>query len=221
MMKSSFVKQAVFVLILAGLPILLFVLFTSYRDWRAPGFHGPTSTNEQGETVHHKIPDFKFTNQQGEPVQDEQLEGKITAVNFFFTSCPTICPPMMNNLKKVQEEFANTDTVRILSHTVDPAHDSVSVLADYGNKMGIDPQKWELVTGDKKAIYKMARNGYEVVAVEGDGGKTGFVHSENVALIDWQKRIRGYYDATDDEEVAKLIDDIHYLLNQHQEKKDI
>lgn len=220
-MKRSFLKQAAFVLVLAGIPVLMFILFTAYRDWRAPGFHGPTTTNDQGETVHHTIPDFRFTNQEGKPVNGEQLDGKITAVNFFFTSCPTICPPMMKSLKKVQEEFANTDTVHILSHTVDPVRDSVAVLADYGDKMGVDPQKWDLVTGDKKAIYKMARNGYEVVAVEGDGGETGFVHSENIALIDWQKRIRGYYDGTDDEEVEKLIQDIHYLLKQYQKNKNL
>lgn len=220
MNKNALIKQATFVVTLAGIPLLLFFLLTAYRDWRAPGFYGTTTTNEQGETVHHTIPAFEFTNQKGKPVSGQKLEGNITVVNFFFTSCPTICPPMMNNLKRVQKTFLDSDTVQILSHTVDPMHDSVSVLADYGEKLGVAPDKWDLVTGDKKVIYRIARNGYELVAVEGNAGETGFIHSERLALIDWKKRIRGYYDGTEPDEVDALIEDIRYLLKQYQEQSN-
>ncbi len=222
MTKSSLIKQGGFVVILAGVPILLFFLLTAYRDWKAPGFYGSTTTNEQGETVHHKIPDFTFTNQQGQSVTEDDLNGQITIVNFFFTSCPTICPKMMNKLKRVQNKFAENDKVQILSHTVDPEHDSVDVLADYGQRLSIKPGMWDLVTGDKRKIYKMARSGYELVAVEGKKGDgSGFVHSERVALIDWERRIRGYYEGTEDEDIDKLMEDVRFLLKKYQNRPDI
>ncbi|MEP2026676.1 MAG: SCO family protein [Reichenbachiella sp.] len=161
----------------------------------------------------HTIKDFSFVNQTGEMVTNETFEGKIYVTNFFFTICPNVCPRMTKNLKKIQAEFADDESVKILSHTVMPWVDSVGRLAEYAQLNDINETQWQLVTGDKKELYNMAREAY--FADEGFGKTVtvdeDFLHTENIILIDTQRRIRGVYNGTLPLEMKRLIEDIWTL----------
>ena len=145
-------------------------------------------------------------------LNQEPYKGKIYVADFFFTTCLGICPLMTEGMIRVHKAYLNNPDIMILSHTVDPDHDTPSVLKRYANNRKIDTNKWNFVTGDKKQIYDLARYSYLVDASEGDGGPNDFVHTENFALVDREGRIRGYYDGTDTAEVGKLIRDISLLL---------
>ncbi|MBK9285194.1 MAG: SCO family protein [Sphingobacteriaceae bacterium] len=169
---------------------------------------------QQDDTVFHTIKNFSFTNQFNEAVTEQTVKNKIYVANFFFATCQSICPEMSKNLIDVQKAFANDDSVLILSHSVNPMHDSVEVLEAYANTYGALKNKWHLLTGDKKDIYALAANGYMVNAFEDDGSPEGFLHSEMFLLIDKKGRIRGMYDGTDHAEVLKLISDIELLKTE-------
>jgi protein SCO1/2 len=162
----------------------------------------------------HQVADFEFLNQDGEVVTHATFEGKVYVTNFFFTLCPNVCPRMAKNLKLVQEEFTVDERVKILSHTVMPWADSVERLAEYGQLNDINGNNWHLVTGDKKEIYEMARQSY--FADEGFGKSVtteeDFLHTENIILIDQNRRIRGIYNGTLPVEVKRMIEDIYTLL---------
>ena len=168
----------------------------------------------------HKIADFKLVNQLGDTITNATFSGKIYVANFFFASCPTICPIMSNNFEKLQTEFKGEPMVMFLSHSVTPNLDSVPVLKDYGEKYNADPSKWMLATGDKKMIYNLARKSYFAVLDKGDGGKQDFIHTENMILVDTQRRIRGYYDGTSDKDIDRLSGDIIVLLKEEKEATD-
>ncbi|UXX77918.1 SCO family protein [Reichenbachiella carrageenanivorans] len=164
----------------------------------------------------HQVEDFAFVNQVGDTLSNEYFDGKIYVTNFFFTICPNVCPRMTKNLKKIQAEFASDQEVKILSHTVMPWVDSVGRLAEYASLNDIDSQQWQLVTGDKKDLYHMAREAYfadegfgKTVTVEED-----FLHTENIILIDTQRRIRGVYNGTLPLEMKRLIEDIYTLKKE-------
>lgn len=163
----------------------------------------------------HQVGNFELADQDGKKFSDAQLKGKIVVANFFFTHCPVICPKMTNNLKMVQEKYGKDDEVMISSFTVDPERDSSSTLRKYAGKYGIDTEKWVLVTGDKKEIYKLARNSFRVAATDGDGGPDDFIHSEKLVLVDHQMRIRGYYSGTESSEVKQLLKDIKKLKHEN------
>jgi protein SCO1/2 len=167
-----------------------------------------------GKTREHRISDFKLTNQDGMIKSTDDWENKIVVANFFFTHCPVICPKMTNNLKKINKFFENDPTVLINSFSVDPERDSTAQLKKYADHFAINTWNWNLLTGDKKEIYRLARNSFIVVATDGDGGAEDFIHSEKLVLIDKQKRIRGYYDGTSDKEVGQLIIDIKKLKHE-------
>lgn len=169
---------------------------------------------ENNDTVYHTISNFSLTNQSGETVTQQTVKGKIYAANFFFATCQSICPAMSNNLKMVQEAFAGDDSVLILSHSVNPLHDTVEVLNAYGITYGAVKNKWHLLTGDKKQIYDLAKTGYLVNAIEDDGTPEGFLHSELLLLVDTKGRMRGMYDGTDKVQVQKLIEDIRLLKKE-------
>ncbi len=175
--------------------------------------YGP-EVEVNGETTEHVVPEFEFTNQYGRKVTEADMAGKVAVVNFFFTSCPTICPKMMRNMQTVQELYLNDENVILLSHTVDPKRDNPARLAKYADAYHIDADRWNLLTGDKKELYRQARNGYYMAASQGDGGDHDFIHSENLVLIDRQRRIRGYYDGTKEEHVEQLINDIAKLKRE-------
>jgi protein SCO1/2 len=162
----------------------------------------------------HKVSDFELINQNGETITEANYKGKIYVADFFFTRCMTICPVMTTNMGKLQEAFLNDDDVLFLSHSVTPDIDSVSVLKAYAIDKGVIDAKWNITTGDKKHIYKLARKSYFAVLEDGDGGLQDFVHTENFILVDKKKQIRGFYDGTSAEDIERLILDIRILKNE-------
>ncbi len=163
---------------------------------------------------HHTVSDFSLVNQVGDTVTRKNFAGKLTVVDFFFTTCQGICPRMTTQMSRVYEAFKGNDSVLFLSHTVNPENDSVSVMAATAKKYNADVRQWHFVTGDKAQIYKLARTSYLVSDTEGDGGKEDFVHSEKFTLVDGDGHIRGLYDGTDERDVDMLMKDIRILLSQ-------
>jgi protein SCO1/2 len=163
---------------------------------------------------YHTIADFSFTNQNGKTITHKDYEGKIYVADFFFTTCGSICPIMTTNMIDVQKAFADNPKVMLLSHTVTPEIDSVSVLKKYAVEKGVIDSKWNLVTGDKKDIYSMARKSYLAVKLGKPEELYDMVHTENFVLVDTERRVRGFYDGTKKEEIKKLIEDIHWLLTE-------
>jgi protein SCO1/2 len=162
------------------------------------------------DTLYQTIPDFEFVNQYGKQINRKSLDGSIYVADFFFTSCPSICPIMHRNMLNVYNEFKNNGNVKIISHSIDPGHDSVAVLKKYADNLGISGDNWWLLQGDKEATYKLAES-YLTAVKEDKSAPGGFVHAGYFILIDKQKRIRGTYDGTNADEVTKLIADIKTL----------
>ena len=169
-------------------------------------------------TKNHRVMDFILVNQLGDTITQKDFENKIYVTDFFFTTCPTICKDMSKNFRKIQDEFVDETDFLLLSHTVTPQIDSVPVLADYGADYGAIPGKWHLATGDKKHIYNLARKSYFACLDEGDGGVQDFIHTENLVLVDKDRRLRGFYDGTSDADLQRLIDEIGYLLKEYEGK---
>lgn len=167
-----------------------------------------------GKTADHRIADFELVNQDHQLRGTKEWDNKIVIVDFFFTHCPVICPKMTSSLKTVNKIFAGDPDILINSISIDPERDSAERLKKYANDFEVDTRKWELLTGDKRAIYRMARNSFMVVATDGDGGPGDFIHSESLVLVDSKKRIRGYYNGTSEKEVRQLITDIKKLKNE-------
>ena len=175
------------------------------------------STLQHVKKYHH-IADFSLVNQNGDTITQEDYRNKIYVADFFFTTCPTICPIMTANLVDVQAALADDDQVLLLSHSVTPEIDSVSQLKKYAIEKGVNDAKWNLVTGNKKQIYELARKSYLAVQEDGDGGPFDMIHTENFILVDKQRRIRGFYDGTREEEMDRLLSDIEILKNSEEEK---
>ena len=176
--------------------------------------YGPKKTVAQNDTVYHTIADFALTDQYKETITQRNTEGKIYVANFFFATCQSICPVMTTQLTRVQKQFKEDKDVLILSHTVNPMHDTAEVLLEFATKYGALKDKWFFLTGSKKSIYDLAKNSYLVNAVEDDGTAEGFIHSETFLLIDKQKRVRGIYDGTDSLQVDKLMGDLNVLKKE-------
>ena len=170
-------------------------------------------------TEDHRILDFELVNQLGDTVTLADVENDILVVDFFFTRCGTICPKMTRNLQWVQSQLGSTDSVRILSHSVTPEADSVSVLYEYAKGYGTDPEVWWFLTGPKKHIYELSRKSYFACLDHGDGGAQDFVHTENVVLVDRLGRLRGFYDGTLREDMSQLVKDLE-RLGQEKAKKN-
>jgi protein SCO1/2 len=162
---------------------------------------------------YHKIADFSFVNQNGEIVTQEDYKNKIYVADFFFTTCPTICPIMQDNMVILQEKFKENPEVMLLSHTVMPHIDSVPVLKQYALEKGVIDSKWNLVTGKKEDIFYIARKSYLAVKTETEGEWYDMVHTENFILVDEERRIRGFYDGTKTEDIERLIGDIEFLCS--------
>ena len=159
----------------------------------------------------HTVANFSLTNQNGITITNKDYENKIYVVDFFFTSCPTICPIMTNNMLKIQDEFIDNDDIKLLSMSVTPEIDNVEILKQYAIEKGVNDSKWNITTGSKKHIYELARKSYFAVVEQGDGGLQDFIHTPNFILIDTKKQIRGIYDGTDENEILRLIEDIKIL----------
>ena len=163
---------------------------------------------------YHKIKDFSMKNQNGETITQEFYNDKIYVADFFFTTCPTICPIMTENMGYIQEKIKNDSDILLLSFSVTPEIDSVEQLKKYALEKNVIDSKWNLVTGNKKDIYNLARTSYLVAKTNGDGGKYDMIHTENFVLVDSKRRIRGFYDGTDSDVMEDLINDIKILKKE-------
>ena len=161
----------------------------------------------------HRVKDFNLINQNGIKISSKDYENKIYVVDFFFTSCPSICPIMTNNMLLVQEEFIKNNDVMLLSMSVTPEIDNVEVLKKYAIEKGVIDSKWNITTGSKKHIYELARKSYFAVLDQGDGGLQDFIHTPNFIFVDTNKQIRGIYDGTVENEISRLIQDINILVD--------
>lgn len=165
----------------------------------------------QHKKKYHKIADFKLVNQNGDTITQAFYKDKIYVADFFFTTCQTICPIMTDHMYEIQKQTISDPEVLLLSHTVTPEIDSVAQLKRYAKNKLVNSSKWNLVTGDKKQIYDLARTSYLAVKTSGDGGPYDMIHTENFMLIDKKKQIRGFYDGTDPKAIEKLLNDIKVL----------
>lgn len=167
------------------------------------------------DTVYNTIPDFAFVNQMGDTVTQQIVDGKIYVTDFFFTSCPTICPVMKKQMTKVYEKVKGNPEVIILSHSIDPAHDTPEVLRQYAADLGVEGGQWQFLTGPKEKIYEIGQESYLVTAKEDKEAEGGLLHSGAFVLLDKDRRIRGMYDGTTDEGAEKLMRDIDILLAEY------
>ena len=170
----------------------------------------------QGVTQLHRVGNFNLIDQEGKSLTEKQFQNKIYVTDFFFVTCPTICPKMATQMNRVYDEFVKNTDILFLSHTVMPEKDSVPVLLEYAQKLKVDNTKWKFVTGDKKDIYNLARKTYFAAITEGDGGIDDFIHTENFILVDKEKRLRGFYDGTSEKDIDRLIADIYTLLREYE-----
>jgi len=170
---------------------------------------------QENDTIYHTIGDFKFVDQDSNWVSQNTFEGNIYVADFFFTSCPTICPIMKTQMLRVYDSTQNMEDVKLLSHTIDPEHDTVAVLKEFADRLGVESEKWHFVTGQKEDIYEIGQTNYMVSAVEDPTEPGGFIHSGAFVLIDKEKRVRGVYDGTKEDQVNRLIKDISVLRKEY------
>lgn len=211
------------ILLLSALLVVAFISiywFSSYKKAHKKLLY--YSYNEHSQALNSAkngtfvVGDFSFTNQLGERITQKEVGNAVYVADYFFVSCPGICKKMSSELEKVYTAFKTNPNVKILSHTSLPEEDTTEALMRYAIAHGVtDHNKWLFLTGDKKALYRMARNQYFIVNEKGDGGADDFIHTERFVLIDQHKYIRGYYDGTNEQEVQKLINDIKSLLNEY------
>lgn len=167
-----------------------------------------------GDSVYHSIPDFTFVDQDSNVVTNKTYEGKIYVTDFFFTTCPTICPVMKTQMLRIYEKFKDNPEVGILSHTIDPRHDSVAVLKAYAKRLGVLGNFWHFVTGDRDKIYELGQKEYYVTAGEDSTAAGGIMHSGAFILVDKKRRVRGMYDGTQEKDVSRLMKDMDVLLKE-------
>ena len=174
---------------------------------------GERYVDDNQDTVYHSIADFAFINQVGDTIRKEDMVGKIYVADFFFTTCPTICPVMKKEMLRVYEQFKGDPNFRILSHSIDPSHDTQAVLKDYAEKLGVpDAATWNFLTGDQEKIFEIGQTSYLTTTMADDMEPGGFLHSGAFLLVDQQGRIRGVYDGTKTDQVDRLLADIPKLL---------
>jgi protein SCO1 len=202
-----------FITLVFVIPLMAYNLVNWYQNkYETLPVYNSTGRNEN---LLSQLASFNFLNQDGKKLNETDWSNKILLVDFFFTHCPSICPKMTVSLKKVDDYFKKENFLQIASFTVDPEGDSSAQLKKYAVQFNLDTNQWNLITGRKKDIYKLARNGFKIVATDGDGGPDDFIHSDKIVLIDTQKNIRGYYNGTDPNEIKQLIVDIRKLANEN------
>jgi len=218
-MRSFFSKYKLFAIVFSILSIIIMVLFyNALQPKKTLTIYQPSMVNAelvdstlQHVKKYHTIADFSLTNQNGKTITQSDYKGKIYIADFFFTTCPTICPIMTKNMAGIQKRIIDDDDVLLLSHSVTPVIDSVAQLKKYALEKGVNDAKWNLVTGDKKQIYQLARKSYLAVKSDGDGGPFDMIHTENFILVDKERRIRGFYNGTKTGEIEKLMEDLNIL----------
>jgi protein SCO1/2 len=221
-MKSIFFKYRKFFGVLLVFSIItIYLFYVALKPSKSLPIFNPLDVNPElvDSTVqyiskYHTIADFSFVNQNGKTITQKDYEGKVYVADFFFTTCGSICPKMTTNLAEVQKAIINNPKVMLLSHTVFPETDSVPVLKAYAIKNGVVDSKWNLVTGDKKEIYTMARKSYLAVKLGKPEQLYDMVHTENFVLVDTKRRVRGFYDGTKKEDMKRLIEDINFLCTE-------
>jgi len=176
------------------------------------GRHEYLETESGTDTVYHTIKPFSFVDQDSSVITNDTYNGKIYVTDFFFTSCPSICPIMKVQMLRVYNEFNADSTVMLLSHTIDPEYDNVEILHNYATRMEVNSSKWHFVTGEKNKIYDMAQTSYYIATRENESAPGGYEHSGAFILVDNLRRIRGVYDGTKAEAVDELMNDIKTLL---------
>ena len=223
-MKTPFLGKSIYTLISVGILFIIFVLIGYFllTPTKKLPIYNPADVNPKlvdasvkHKRSNHQIADFKLINQNGDTITQDNYKGKIYVADFFFTRCQTICPIMSTNMGDLQDFYLKDTAVMLLSHSVTPIIDSISVLRAYADKRGIMDTKWNLVTGDKKHIYELARKSYFAVLDEGDGGAQDFIHTEQFILVDRKKQIRGFYDGTNKDEIQRIIEDIEILKKEY------
>jgi protein SCO1/2 len=207
-------------LVVIGLPVLSFfvVKYASENAVVMPRRYFPdadTSYVKDGkqyfDTLWHHIPDFTLTNQLQQQVSLHEFDGKIVVADFFFTRCPSFCPTLTKNMKRLQDAFVKTDTiVRFISFSVDPQRDSAAVLKKYADKYGINSDIWWLLTGPKETIYDMAQKDFKIAVA--DSGEYNFIHTDKFVLLDKERVVRGFYKGQDSMDMRRLADDIVLLM---------
>lgn len=204
-------------------PLIFLIWYLNSKNESKPNhylaYFGPKNAVKINDTVYHSIPDFLFYDQNGKVVDQNTVKDKIYVTEFFFTTCHSICPIMNSNMMQVQKVFSKRKDFLILSHTVDPETDSIQILKQYALSHEANDTLWHFLTGSKPDLYGIARKGYLLDANEGNGGEEDFIHTQNFALIDKGRHIRGYYDGTDSIEVARLIKDIDLLTEEYDYKE--
>lgn len=223
-MRDIFKKYRIFFLTMGVVAVVVISLFyTALKPKKTLPIFNPADVNPElvDSTVqyirkYHTIADFSFTNQNGKTITQKDYEGKIYVADFFFTTCGSICPKMTTNLVEVQKAILNNPKVMLLSHSVTPEIDNVAVLKAYALKNGVNDAKWNLVTGDKKDIYRMARQSYLAVKLGKPSELYDMVHTENFVLVDTKRRVRGFYDGTKSSEIERLFADIDFLCKEDQ-----
>lgn len=218
-------KKFIILFAILFLPTILYLLFV-YGKGEQNFAHLPfvTYTDVNGETQNRRAPDFSFVNQDGDTITNDELNGKVYLVDFFFTSCPSICPIMTANMMKVQERFAHFEDFRSISFTVDPKRDTPAVLKEYAQQRLIKTDKWHFLTGQQDSLYSVAYK-YLSSAMEDSLAQGGFLHTEYFVLIDKEGFLRsrddehgnviGVYDGTDAQHIRDLIDDIKVLMAEY------
>ncbi len=222
-MRKFFAKYKFFGIVLSLLSIvIIYLIYNALKPKERLPIYQPSMINPElvDSSLHYKkkyhtIADFELINQNGDTITQKDYEGKIYVADFFFTTCPSICPVMTKNMGVIQGNILDDDDILLLSHSVTPKIDSVPQLKKYALEKGVIDAKWNLVTGDKKKIYELARKSYFAVLNDGDGGEFDMIHTENFILIDKEGRIRGTYDGTSSEEVSRLLDDIVILKQSY------
>ena len=222
-MLRFFARYRLFFIVLTVLSgIIIVLMYQALQPQKRLAIYQPSMVNPDlvDSTLvyvkkYHSIADFKLINQNGDTVTQEQYAQKIYIADFFFTTCPTICPVMTANMVDIQKIIQDDDEVMLLSHSVTPEIDSVPQLKKYALEKGVIDAKWNLVTGDKKQIYELARKSYLAVLTDGDGGPYDMIHTENFILVDKERRIRGFYDGTSSDEVAQLLEDLKVLKSSY------
>ncbi len=176
---------------------------------------GPRDVSNEGDTIYHAVPTFKFTDQHNYSISNDDVANKIYCSNFFFTTCRSICPKMNKNLAEVVKAYKDDDRIDFLSHSLDPSSDTPEILSAYADGFEADAKNWHFLTGDEKSIYSLAGvGGYFVNARRDENSLDGIDHSGKVCLVDAEGHIRAYHDLTEEEGIQALINDIEFLLNE-------
>ncbi len=210
-------RKLVFLLILLMIPVAVIFFLHGFgkNNFEVPVFYSNAADMSSDLCVfpegQHRIPEFSFTNQSEATFNQAMLGDRLTVVGFIFTNCTTICKDMTAQMRRVQDAFRDDQQLQLLSFSVDPERDTPAVLNAYANQVGAQTENWHFLTGDKTLLYETARCGFLLPVQSGDGGVEDFIHSNKLVLVDGERRIRGYYDGEDREDVDRLIQEIKLL----------